>query len=320
MVRRRADEGQPQGDVDAAREIDGLERDQGLVVIHAQRGVIARARGGVEQAVGRRRAGDRDALGLQCRDRGRDDLGLLAAERAALPGVRIEPGHRQARRRDAEIGGQRRRGHAPGVNDRLGGERAGRLGQRQVNGDRHHPQARAGQHHDRRRVDPGQGREIFGMARIPESGPVEGFLLDRVGDHGGRLAGLDQRHGALDRRDHGRGVGRVGPARFHVGRQFLGQHRQGPGKHRLGLGRPGDGDDRNLEAEPFGQGAQARRIVDREEAAGRRPPGRERELAADAGRFAHGQRERPQGSRRPALDLWVHCLMSTLALRRRSRM
>jgi hypothetical protein len=166
------------------------------------------------------------------------------------------------------------------------------------------------------------------MARVAESRLIERLFLDRIGDHRGRLAGADQRHGTLDRRDDGRGVCRIGPARFRRDRQFLRQNRQGPGKHSLGLGRLGDGGDGNVEAQTFGQGTQARWIVDSKVAAGRCLPGRKREFAADSGRFAHGQCEWPQGSNtndlwyyRPALDRPGHSLILTsmLALRRRSR-
>ena len=46
VVGRGAHEGQAERDVDAAGEVDRLDRDQRLVVIHAERRVIGRARGG----------------------------------------------------------------------------------------------------------------------------------------------------------------------------------------------------------------------------------------------------------------------------------
>ena len=44
VVGRGAHEGQAEGDVDAVVEGDGLDRDQRLVVIHGERGVVAGAR------------------------------------------------------------------------------------------------------------------------------------------------------------------------------------------------------------------------------------------------------------------------------------
>ena len=56
-----------------------------------------------------------DAVRAQRRDRRRDDLDLLAAERAGLAGMRVEPGDREHRRGDAEIAPQRRSGDAAGM-------------------------------------------------------------------------------------------------------------------------------------------------------------------------------------------------------------
>ena len=62
MVGRGADDRQAQRDVDAFLEMQRLQRDQRLVVIHAERRVILGARRGVEHGVGRVRAGDRASL------------------------------------------------------------------------------------------------------------------------------------------------------------------------------------------------------------------------------------------------------------------
>jgi hypothetical protein len=61
----------------------------------------------VEQNIGPKRPGRRNALG-DCRcDRRRDDLDLLAAEEATFAGVRIEPADGDLRSRDAELLGAR---------------------------------------------------------------------------------------------------------------------------------------------------------------------------------------------------------------------
>src|SRR6185312_7542565 len=52
VIGRGADEGEAERDVDAAVEIDRLDRDERLVVIHAEHGVVALARRRMEQRVG----------------------------------------------------------------------------------------------------------------------------------------------------------------------------------------------------------------------------------------------------------------------------
>src|SRR3546814_4704265 len=67
MVGRGAHDRQAQRDVDAVVEVQRLDRDQRLVVIHAQRRVIGLARAGVEHAVGGQRTHDVHALRAQGR-------------------------------------------------------------------------------------------------------------------------------------------------------------------------------------------------------------------------------------------------------------
>src|SRR5271167_427506 len=56
VIGRGAHEGQAECYVHAVVEIDGLERNQGLVVIHTKYCVIARACAGMKKRVGRERA------------------------------------------------------------------------------------------------------------------------------------------------------------------------------------------------------------------------------------------------------------------------
>ena len=90
--------------VTLTRVIEGqrLDRDQRLVVIHAQRRVVARARPFMKQRIGRQRAARIDAFGDEPRDRRRNDGAVLLAERAFFAGMRIEPGDGEPRPRDAE--------------------------------------------------------------------------------------------------------------------------------------------------------------------------------------------------------------------------
>ena len=106
MIGRGADERQSQRDVDGVVEGQRLDRDQRLIVIHADRAIIGLARGVVEHGVRRQRSPDLDAVAAQDFDGGRHDGRLLGAERAVLAGVGIEAGYRKARMGEAEAGFQ----------------------------------------------------------------------------------------------------------------------------------------------------------------------------------------------------------------------
>ena len=68
VVGRGAHERQPQRDVDAALEGERLERDQGLVVIHGDDGIVAAPGLGVKQRVGGMGPRDGQACGRQLGD------------------------------------------------------------------------------------------------------------------------------------------------------------------------------------------------------------------------------------------------------------
>ena len=59
----------------------------------------------------------------------------------------------------------------------------------------------------------GERGEIFSVPWKGEAAAIEHGLADRIGDHGARLAVLDETHCLLDRLLHGGDRGRVGPAR-----------------------------------------------------------------------------------------------------------
>ena len=84
MIGRSADDRQAESDIDALIEIQRFERDQRLIVIHAERRVVGGARGAVEHGVGRQGPHGPDAEGARLLARaGRmalsGDDGLLAA-------------------------------------------------------------------------------------------------------------------------------------------------------------------------------------------------------------------------------------------------
>ena len=191
-------------------EREGLDRDQRLIVIHAQRHVVVRARGGMEHAVGRQRAGCLDALCAQAHDRRCNDRQVLVAERPVFASMRIKPGDRQPRLRDREPTPQVARGNPPGVDDEFGRQARRHLAQRQMNRHRHHRQLRRPQHHDRacglaRRFQR-ETREKFRVARVDETVAVEHGFGNRVGDDGGRPAGDRIGYGTGYRGDGGGGA------------------------------------------------------------------------------------------------------------------
>ncbi len=107
MIGRSAHDRQAQRDVHPLVEIERLQRDQRLIVIHAQRRIVALALARGEQGVGGMGAGDVDALGAQHGDCGGDDPRFLVADPALLAGMGIERGDGEARAGDAEIADQR---------------------------------------------------------------------------------------------------------------------------------------------------------------------------------------------------------------------
>ena len=116
--RASADERQAERDVDAVLEGQRLGRDQRLVVIHAQRRVVAGARLAWNIVSAGSGPVAPDALGAQLRYRGRDDRDVLAAHGPAFARMRIEPGDRQPRLRDAEARRRIVRPYARGIDDK----------------------------------------------------------------------------------------------------------------------------------------------------------------------------------------------------------
>ena len=192
VVGRGAHERQAQRDVDAAIEIDRLDRDQRLVVIHAQRRVVA-CRAAAWNIVSAA-SGPRASIPARAQfgDGRRDDLDLLAAEAARFAGMRVEPGNREDRRGDAEIAAQRRRGDPAGMNDfcRVDSASIARRSARWIvtgtTRSSGHTSIITGA-----AAAPGELGEIFGMAGMAKAGAVEAVLVDRVGDDRRRAAGDD---------------------------------------------------------------------------------------------------------------------------------
>ena len=165
MVGRGADEGKTERDVDAAVEVERLQGNERLVVIHAEGRVIAPPRRRVEQRVGRERPERVDALLAQQPDRRLDRLDLLAPHGSAFAGMRIEARDGNARLRNAEIAAKRRRRNAADGDDRARIERGERFLQCHVHRHRHDAQLGRHQHHHRPRPA-GERAQILGVAWI----------------------------------------------------------------------------------------------------------------------------------------------------------
>ena len=100
VIRRGAHERQAERDVDGMIEGERLDRDQRLIVIHAERRVIVRARPFMKHRIGGKRTPGIDPFGDEARHRRRDDRAILLAERTLFAGMRIEPGDREPRTRE----------------------------------------------------------------------------------------------------------------------------------------------------------------------------------------------------------------------------
>ena len=149
------------------------------------------------------RPGDVEALGPRRRDRRADDVDLLAAQAAVLAGMRIEAGDGKARALQAEIAAKVARRDLDGGEDQVLGQQARHVFQRKVDGDRHHFQRGARQHHHRMRRPSrrrGESGEILGVPGKAKPARIKHGLGDRVGDDGAtpRRAGRERTARSID--------------------------------------------------------------------------------------------------------------------------
>ena len=184
MIWRGADYGQSQSDVDAFFEMQRLEWDQGLVVVHAQRGVVARPRSAVKHGIGGQWPDYLPTLGTERVDCGLDDVDILAAERATLARMGIERGDREARFGDPEIALQPAQRHPAARFDHRAAEQAGNLGERHVGRDRDGTKRRPGEHHrDIGGRNAAPFGDEFGLAGVGEPDRIKLLFRYRAGDH-----------------------------------------------------------------------------------------------------------------------------------------
>ena len=153
VIDRGPDDRQAQGDVHRPPEREQLDRDQPLIVITGDDGVelapSSPERTACPAGNGPRTSMPRARAGRDCRA---EHVVFLGAEQAVLSRMRVEPGHRQPRRRVPELrqlrGGQ--------IEMSLGRARVSTTGtsrKRHVHGRQHHPQRLGVEHHrDARRA------------------------------------------------------------------------------------------------------------------------------------------------------------------------
>ena len=124
--------GQTKGHVHAGVEGEEFERDQSLVVIHAEDAVEFPGHGAMENGVRRVRAGEVTLAG-ELFDGGGDEVFFLLAELSVFAGVGIESGYRDAGRA-SEAALQKGVEQFPGADDFLRAEQVRHLAQGQVRG------------------------------------------------------------------------------------------------------------------------------------------------------------------------------------------
>ncbi len=305
MIRRGADEGQAEGDVDAAVEGQRLDRNQRLVVIHADRGVIGFPRLGVKHRIGGKGpAGDETPRG-QAENRRRDNVDVFPAQGSVFAGVRVEAGKGQPWLGYAEIPAQRLPDDGADFHEIIGGEQRGDLRQRDVNGGGHNGEFARPDHHHRAafaaEMFARQFPQKFGMTGMGETGFIEHGLGNRIGDNGGGPPLRDKFDAAKNGFDRRRGVGRIGTPRR--ARDLGAQRNHGQSSFEIRGGvfrRGGDGMDvkakqRRPADQKIGVGQNTKKIgLDGETASADRRVERQRDIGADAGRITLGKAKRLQ--------------------------
>ena len=265
VIRRGAHEGQAERDIDGVIEGERLDRDQRLIVIHAQCRVVARARLGMKHGIRRQRPPGVDALGDQPRHRRRNDAAVLFAQRAVFAGMRIKSGDREARALSLNrvIRSCATMRAVSTISSLESCGKISRSGRWIVTGTT----ASSGDHsiitgrNDLPVASLHQSGQKFGVAGLGKAPIVENIFGDRIGHDSRRLARHDIGDGATDR-SHGRGRARIVGLPWlrgdgHVERQ----HRERLVKLRC-CRRRRYGGDRNVELERLGAPAQESRIGD----------------------------------------------------------
>ncbi len=227
MVGGHPQERQAQRDRHPLTLAQQLDRDVPLVVVHGDNQIGPSGRRPREQRVRGHRPRHVDAQGPLGLDRRADEPLVLVAQKAALPGVRVEAGHRDPRRPAEqpapETVGQLDRPPHAGDRDRLDGP-----AQRAVRGHVNHPQRARHQQHPQV-AGPAQAGQHLGLARPRVPGQLQRLLGHRGGDQRVRRPSGQQLHRRPDRLDRGPAARRRSPAH---------RHRAGGDQDRTVRGRP----------------------------------------------------------------------------------
>ena len=208
VIRRRAHERQAKRDIDGVVEGERLDRDQGLIVVHAKSCVVgARARR-MKHGVRRQWAARIDAIGFQARHRGRDHVASSIAHGAILAGMWIEPRNGEAGARDAEAAREIARHDAAGLDDevRVSADTTSLSGRWIVTGTT----ASSGAHSIMTGcaalpvASAASFAEKFGVAGLGKARAIEHVFGDRIGHERAGVTGKHIGDGQADRGDRGR--------------------------------------------------------------------------------------------------------------------
>src|SRR5215471_1095119 len=119
MIRRGTHERKAERHIHRMVECKRLDRDECLIVIHAQGGVIARPRSLMKHRIGGEWPLRVDAFVDKRGDGRGDDAAVFLAERAGFTGMRVEAGDRQARAGETEALTQIAGNNSSGLDDEL---------------------------------------------------------------------------------------------------------------------------------------------------------------------------------------------------------
>lgn len=211
VVRAGAGLGQAEGDIHGGVEVEQLERNEALVVIHGEHG-IELALGGVTEN-GIRHGGSAEGRSselVQMVNGRADDADFLVAERAVLPGVGIESGDGDARVTDAAAL-EKSGGELADADDALDGEKLRHAGERFVNCGEADAEGGSSEEHAVVGHTEGVGEKL-GLTGKGKPEGLQPFFGNRAGDDGVGRAVLHAAGGFVQGVERGGGRAGIGLA------------------------------------------------------------------------------------------------------------
>ncbi len=127
--------------------MQGLHRNQPLVVVHGQKRVKALGISRIKDRVGRKRPFDLDPRGARALDGGNDVAYLFPSERASFTGVGVQPADTNERLFEVEMFFKRGVGRADRPKNEIGIDRPAHLPQRNVARHQKDAQRPGNEHH-----------------------------------------------------------------------------------------------------------------------------------------------------------------------------